>query len=179
MFNKYKYIDIEIEQILKSIVVIVDSREKNNIHIIDWFDKKKISYIIKKLDQGDYSFYIPKNDELSIFRDIYFDKDIVIERKASLEELSGNLSKERDRFEKELCLNKGKMYLLIENSNYGDICEGNYKTEYNKKSYLGSIHTFSHRYEVPFMFMPENKYSPIYIYFTFYYYLREMLKNNK
>ena len=58
----------------------------------------------KSLSYGDYSFYIPKNDSLSIPRDRYFDKKIIDERKGLLEELSGNLTKERDRLEKELSL---------------------------------------------------------------------------
>jgi ERCC4-type nuclease len=175
MLDKFKFTDKQKEELLASITVIVDTREKENKHILDWFDKKKIKYIKKGLSQGDYSFFLPQNDDLSIPRDLYFDKDIVIERKASLEELSGNLSQQRDRFEKELSLYKGKMYLLIENSNYSDICSGNYKTDYNKKSYLGSIHSFSDKYNLPVMFMPENKCSGIYIYYTFYYYLRNII----
>jgi len=94
----------------------------------------------------------------------------------SLEELSGNFSQQRDRFEKEFILHKGKMYLLIENANYEDICNGNYKTEYNKKSYLGSLHSFANRYNINIMFMPNNQYSGLYIWATFYYHLRNILK---
>lgn len=176
MIDKYKYTEKEQNQILKSITILVDTREKNNQHILKYFNEKKIPYIERALSQGDYSFMLPKNESLSIFRDIYYDKEIVIERKANLDELSGNLSQQRDRFEKELSLYKGHMTLLIENANYKDICSGNYNTEYNPKSYLGSLHSFSHRYNLPIMFMPDNNYSGIYILSTFYYYLRNILK---
>lgn len=176
MIGNYRYTDKEKETLLKSIVVLVDTREKENLHILDYFDSKNIKYAKKALSQGDYSFYLPANEELSIPRDLLFSGDIVIERKASLEELSGNLSQQRDRFEKELSLVKGKIFLLIENANYHDIYNGNYKTDYNKKSFLGSIHSFEHKYELPFFFMPDKKYSAPYIYFTFYYYLRNILK---
>ena len=84
-------------------VILVDTREQQT-HITDSFDKANISYKKKALDYGDYSFMIPKNEELSIPRDMLFDKKICIERKSSLEEISWNLTKERERFEKELCL---------------------------------------------------------------------------
>ena len=66
-------------------------------HITSYFDKAKIPYKKKALQYGDYSFLIPKNEDLSIPRDLVFHNEIVIERKGSLEELSGNLTKERDR----------------------------------------------------------------------------------
>jgi len=176
MINQYKYTDKQQEKLLSSITIIVDTREKENTHITNFFDKKKIKYINKSLDQGDYSFFLPQNNELSIPRDIFYNKQISIERKASLEELSNNFSQQRDRFEKEFCLYKGKMFLLIENANYEDICIGNYKTEYNKKSYLGSLHSFANRYNINIMFMPNNQYSGLYIWATFYYYLRNLIK---
>jgi len=176
MFNQYKYTEKQQTELLSSITIIVDTREKDNGHITEYFDNKKIKYIKKGLDKGDYSFYLPQNDELSIPRDLYFNNQIVIERKGSLEELSGNLSQQRDRFEKELALHKGKMYLLIENANYEDICNGNYKTDYNKKSYLGSLHSFAERYDLSIMFMPNNQYTGLYIWATFHYHLRNLIK---
>lgn len=92
------------EELISSIIILIDTREKVNSHITDYFDRKEISYKKKALDYGDYSFMIPANEKLSIPRDLYFNTTCVIERKASLEEISNNLTKERDRFEKELCL---------------------------------------------------------------------------
>lgn len=176
MIQQFKFSDKEQEELLKSIIILVDTREKINQNVTDYFDKKNIPYKKKALSQGDYSFYIPANTDLSIPRDLYFDNQIVIERKASLEELSNNLAKERDRFEKELSLCKAQMILLIENASYSDVINGNYKTEYNKKSFLGSLHSFQFKYNLPFFFMPDNKYSPIFIYATFQYWLRNYIK---
>ena len=102
MLSKYKYTDRELEELIKSMVILIDTREKQNSHLIEYWDKKGILYKKKSLDYGDYSFYVPKNEALNIPRDVYFDKEIVVERKGSLEEISGNLTKERDRLEKEL-----------------------------------------------------------------------------
>lgn len=89
---KDKYTKKQIDQILKSITIIVDSREKVNSHILIWLKYKKINYIIDKLDFGDYSYYIPKNEELNIKEDVYFNDTISIERKRNLEELAGNIT---------------------------------------------------------------------------------------
>lgn len=157
-------------------VILVDTREKQNTHITESFEKNNISYKKKALDYGDYSFMIPKNEALSISRDMYFNHRICVERKASLEEISGNLTKERDRFEKELCLAPANKVLLIENANYSDVASGNYQTKYNKKSFLASLHSFWFKYNIPIMFMPDNKYSALFIKKYFEYYLKQYLK---
>lgn len=128
------------------------------------------------MSQGDYSFYIPENKRLNIDRDLYFDKEIMIERKNSADELAGNFSTHRTRFEEEMATYKGKKYLLIENATYGDIVNGNYRSEYNAKSYAASLHSFNHRYNLEVMFMPDNKLSARWIYTTFIYWLREKIK---
>ena len=80
-------------------------------------------------------------------------------------------------FEEELAVAKAhKKYLLIENANYEDIVNGRYNTQYNKKSYLGSIHSFNHKYNLEIVFMPDNAYSPIFIYGVMQYYLRNLIK---
>lgn len=157
-------------------VILVDTREQKNDHIIYSFDKNNIFYKKKALDYGDYSFMLPKNGDLSILRDMYFDKKVCIERKASLEEISGNLTKGRDRFEKELCLSPKTKVLLIENANYSDVATGNYQTQYNKKSFLASLHSFWFKYNAPIMFMPDNKYSALFIKKYFEYYLKNYLR---
>ena len=157
-------------------IILIDNREKQNTHITDSFDKNSIAYKKKALDYGDYSFIIPKNEALSIPKDLYFDKKVCIERKASLEEISGNLTKERDRFEKELCLAPKTKVLLIENADYSDVVTGNYKTQYNKKSFLASLHSFWFKYNTPFVFMPNNKYSALFIKKYFEYYLKNLIR---
>jgi hypothetical protein len=51
----------------------VDTREKNNTHLTEYWDRKCILYKKKALDYGDYSFMIPKNESLNIPRDCFFD----------------------------------------------------------------------------------------------------------
>ena len=176
MIQNFKYTEKEIDELINSMVILVDTRERKSNHITEAFDKNKIAYKTKALDYGDYSFYLPKNEKLAIPRDMFFTKKCIIERKASLEEISGNLTKERDRFEKELALSPKTKVLLIENANYADVATGNYNTQYNKKSFLASLHSFWFKYDIPIMFMPDNKFSALFIKKYFEYYLKNYLR---
>lgn len=177
MFRNFKYSDREKEEILSSMKIIVDTREQKTEHITSYFDKANIDYIIKKLDYGDYSFYIPANESLSIPRDMYFDKEIIVERKASLEELSGNLvASDRARFEKELSLAPKNKVLLVENASYGDMLQGKYRTKLSNKAFWASLHKLWHEYNIPFIFMPETKYSGLFIRGYFEYYLKTLIR---
>lgn len=157
-------------------VILVDTREKKADHLLEYFNKAGIAYEEKALDYGDYSFYIPANDKLSIPRAIYFDNSIVVERKGSLEELSGNLTKERDRLEKELALAPKTKVMIVENASYADVVTGNYDTKYNNKSFWASLHSFWFKYDIPIVFMPDNNYSGYFIRGYFTYYLRNYLR---
>lgn len=177
MIDRYKYTDKELSTLLKSLTVVIDSREKSIDRVASYFDKHKIPYITKALNAFDYTFFLPANNELGIPKDLYFDQDIVFERKASLEELSLNLTKHRARFEEEMCTSKALYkYLIIENANYSDVVNGNYKSEYSSKSYLGTLHSFNHKYDLQIVFMPDPSYTPIFLYGTMQYYLRNILK---
>jgi hypothetical protein len=176
MINNYHYTDKETKEILKSLVILCDSRENKNYHILEWFDKKSIAHIEHTLNFGDYSFMLPAGLVDDSRRNIYFDHQIIIERKASLEELSNNLSHDRQRFEDEF-LRSGncRKILMIESGSFDDILLNRYKTGLNPASYFGSLLTFSQRYGLETVFIsPEN--AGRFIYSTMYYYLREIIK---
>lgn len=160
----------------KQMVILVDSREKRNEHILSYFDKQEIAYKKEKLEYGDYSFMIPAT---AAGEDIFFHRDIAIERKASLEELSGNLAQERERFEKEFLKagNDGcKIYLMIESpGGYSDIIGHRYRTEFTPAAYMASLKTWESRFGCNVQFI-DNQYSGYYIYSTFSYFAREKLK---
>lgn len=174
--KQYKFSVEEIKKLTKSMVVLVDSREKKNAHILDYFRKQNIAYQVGKLEYGDYSFMVPAS---AAGEDIYFHRDCVVERKASLEELSGNLTGERDRFEKEFLKagNDGcKVYLIVEApGGYSDIISHRYRTEFTPAAYMASLKTFEHRFDTNIQFI-SPEYSGYYIYSTFVYFCRETLK---
>lgn len=171
-----KFKDKELKELLSTMVVVVDTREQANDHILNYFEKKKIPYKLQKLDVGDYACMIPANEEYGIVRDIYLHDSIVIERKGSLEELSSNLTRERNRIEEEFTKAKGKVMLMIENATYEDIVNHNYNTKYDPLSYVASLKTFEARYNLNTNFIKKS-YSGNFIYFTLNYHAREYLKN--
>lgn len=71
-------------------LVVVDTREKKNKKILEYFDKIGQDYIVSKLDYGDYQFYK--------------DNEVVIDRKDNLLEMSHNLCNtlEHERINREI-----------------------------------------------------------------------------
>jgi ERCC4-type nuclease len=177
MLGRFKFSNAEMKTILSSLIIIVDSREQENQPITEYLIKKKIPFKKQKLDFADYSFFVPANPELCIPRDIYFTDNIVIERKNSLNELSGNLTADGGtRFEQELIRSQGaKFYLMVENASYESIINHQYDTQYEPKSFIARLKTFESRYGISVNFV-SSKCSGNFIYHTFYYWLREQLK---
>jgi ERCC4-type nuclease len=170
---KRDFSDYQVKEILKNVCVIVDTRENANKHIISYFEKKKIPFIVKKLDYGDYGLLLKKNDKYGLAEDLVL--DYAVERKGSLEELSGNLTKDRTRFEEELWRGQGKLSIVIENTTINNITNHKYDTKYNEKSFLASLFTFLHRYNIDYTFTPKKHAGEI-IFALLYYKLREELK---
>lgn len=71
-------------------IIIVDTREKGNKKILEYFDKVNQDYIVSKLDAGDYM--------------IYKDYSTIIDKKDGLLELAGNLcnTPEHERIKREI-----------------------------------------------------------------------------
>ena len=156
--------------------ILIDTREKDKT-IKETYDKLNIHNEFRKLDYGDYSMVIKSNPILGNEEDIIF--NVSVERKASLEELSNNLTKGKTRFfnEMERCKkDDGNMIIMIENASYTDIVQHNYKSDLEPKSFLALLHTIYDRYDVPFIFIDKEA-SSLFVYNYLKYYVREWLKN--
>ena len=139
----YKFNQKEIKKILDSLVIIVDTRENANSHIIDFFNKKKIPYSIEKLPFGDYSCKIPVGTLDMFTTDVYFTNDFVIERKANIDEICSNLKENAARLKKELAhLNKYNIefYIFLEDENYElNLRNSNYRSQYDAYTLMQRI----------------------------------------
>lgn len=168
----FKYTEAEIKNILKQATVVIDTREQKCSHITEYLDKYKINYCYEKLEFGDYTMkvFLPHAN-----RDFYLGSRCSIERKANLNELSGNFTQSRDRIEKEFLRGKGALHLLIENANYEDIELYNYDTGYNPKAFMATLKAFESRYNLHIHYQKNIKFSGDYIYKTLIYNLRELL----
>ncbi len=178
MFDLYSYTDKDTQALIDSMIYLVDTREHDgkNDHILKAFDKMNIKWKKKKLNYCDYSFMIPANPELGIMRDMDFSHKIVIERKANLDEICGNITKERDRIEKEFALAPQDKVLIIENATYSDMIHGKYRSQYAPKSFWATMHSFWHRYNIPVVFLQDPTDTAYFIRGYFQYWLREKLK---
>jgi ERCC4-type nuclease len=170
----YRYSDKEMAELLKTITILVDTREQKNENITQYFDSKRIAYKVQKQDAGDYSVMMPKNVELGIHRDVFF--PIAIERKNSVDELAQTI-KERTRFENELIRGQKLNFLLmVEDPNgYENLILGKYQSQFEAKALLGSLKSFEARYNFATVFIPK-KAAGNYIYHHFYYQVRNYLK---
>lgn len=176
MIELFKYTEAEQKELLLSMTLLLDTREQSNKHIVDWLDRKKKPYKQKKLDYGDYSIMIPKNEKLNIPRDLYFDKKVAVERKGSADELAGNFTTDRARIEKEFSLYRGNMIMIIENTSYDDIKDKNYRSKYTPESFLATLHSFKNKYGVDFVFMPNKESTPLYMYLHLFHWFRNYLR---
>lgn len=178
MINRRKYTDAELDKIIskENIVILIDSREKANSHITDVFDRERIQYRVTKLESGDYTFELKAIPEFDIPHVMDFRQDIMIERKNSLEEISGNFTKGRERFNDEFGRAWAKKrYLLIEDGSYEKILGHDYNTEYNPNSFIASLFSFDVRYDLHVGFCSKET-SAVVIYNLCKYTLRELLK---
>lgn len=138
--------NFEIDNVLKTIVVTIDTREQNT----DLFSKRQQDIGCcerKTLPYGDYSckFTLPNGKLLD------FSKQVVIERKMNADELCLCFGKERRRFKAEFDrakADKCRVYLLVENCTWEHIILGKYRSKYNSEALLASIFAWIPRYNM-------------------------------
>lgn len=157
--------------------VVIDTREKQIDHILKAFKKNNIDYIRRALPIGDYIVeglggYVP---------------NIVIERKASIDEIIGNLldratrdENGNNRFTRELLRAKRankKFILLIEDEKfYTNLVTGNYRSKVNPKAAKGMIMSLEAKFNNLNIVWMEKREVASYMHSILYYCLREDLK---
>ena len=159
--------DKELTEELKKLVIICDTREQDH-HVAEYLAKNKVQTITRKLDTGDYSCQL---------EDVSFEREIVVERKHNLDEICGNFTAERERFEREFIRAKAygtKVHLIIENASWSDIFLGNYRSKLPSKSLVGSLLSWMVRFNVSVTFCKPSETGRI-IYGIMYYHVRERL----
>ena len=133
-------------------IIIADTRERKNKHILDYFEKNNQDYIISKLESGDYMYYK--------------DYSTIIDKKDGLKELAYNLCRqaEHDRVicEIELAQSLGcKNFIFLVQSNVKseeDIKK--WKSPHTKvkgETLLKVLKTFAKHHNVRFIFCERKK----------------------
>lgn len=166
-----RYTDSELKEELSKLTIICDTREQDH-HCEDWFKSQNIPVVVRKLETGDYSALIGYNS---------LERDVVVERKHNLDELCGNMTADRDRFEREFLRAKAhglKIFLIVENATWTDVFLGNYRSKLSSKSLVGSILSWLARFDVTLLFCKPEE-TPRLIYGIMYYFCREELLYGK
>lgn len=176
-----RYTPFEIEKMLDSMVILVDTREHPNRK----FDRRVADFGCPwercKLDFGDYSCRCIDPDG----KTISLTETAVIERKMDANELALCFGKERKRFEKEFMRAKESgavIYLLVEEECWESIYSGKYgksakyRSKLNPKALVASIHAWQARYRMNLQFCREST-TGILIADILKYELREVLEN--
>ncbi|MHC1683436.1 MAG: ERCC4 domain-containing protein [Clostridiaceae bacterium] len=179
----YKFTDTEIKKLLKeNLVILVDTREQQNKHVLEYFDEKKVRYKTQKIDEGDYTAIITKCPDIGIHRDIYF--PVAVERKNSVDELANNLAEKTDsrddiRLIRELQRAKAKgikITLIVEDKNgMENIRQGKYRSLYKPQSFLGRLSSIQDLYLQDTIFTSRDS-TGFEIYRKLYYGVRNYLK---
>lgn len=151
---------VELEHALKTICVLVDTREQNTSQLRKRL--KAIDYPVQrqKLDFGDYSVSctLPDGGVLSLA-----DK-VAIERKMNLDELCACYCKGRKRFEREFLRAKdagAKVYLLIERGSWEDAFNGSYRSQMQPAALIASITAWLSRYNCQILFCDPDTTGPL------------------
>lgn len=163
--------DAELKAELAKLTIIEDTREQDH-HCAEYFKKHNIPHITRKLDTGDYSA------QLGVMT---LERSVAIERKRNLDELCGNMTSDRDRFEREFLRAKANglhIFLIVENATWTDVFLGNYRSKLSSKSLMGSILSWLARFPVTLLFCKPDE-TPRLIYGILYYFAREELLYGK
>ena len=138
----------EIEEALKGMVVLVDTREQDTARLRVRLKDMKCKHERCKLDFGDYSAKVPVNGE-------WLTLNVAIERKMDLDELAQCYCNGRKRFEREFeraQIAGAKIYLLVENATWEDAYMGNYRSKMSPQALIASILAWLSRYRCQVIF---------------------------
>ncbi len=163
----------EMEHVLESIVIIVDTREHITEDLKKRMNNTGYKYYRKCLNFGDYSA------EYSVNGKIYsLESECVIERKMSLDEICSNFTKGRQRFEREFERARAagaKIHLIVENGSYEKILTGDYRSRLSSDCLYSSLIAFCDRYNLTIHFCEPDT-TPSLMRKIFYHHIRNTLK---
>lgn len=142
----------EIEDCLKSMEILVDTREQPSQRATDRYESFGCPWQKRTLNFGDYTYnFLLPNGEKLFSDEITVSGHAVIERKMSLTELSGCFCQSRERFKAEFeraTAAGASIYLLVEDATWEKLLTGKYKTRFNSAAFTASLIAWSIRYNI-------------------------------
>ena len=163
------YTDTELKKRLKDLVIVCDTREQVNSHVTTWLDKHNIQHKSRALETGDYSVMLG---------DTTFEDEVVVERKARLDDIAGNFTAGLLLFVRGMIRAKAggiKVFLIVENASWTDIFLHNYRSELKPQSFAATLLSWQARFNLTIIFCKPSETAQI-LYSTLYYWVRDRLK---
>lgn len=146
----------QIEDVLKSFEILVDSREHDTPEFRRRCEAFGVPWERAKLNYGDYTYNVTLPDGTKLFDTKNpINPFCAVERKESLTELSGNFTKNRDRFRREFeraADKEARIYLICEGGSWESVINGKYRTQFHPKAYLASLVAYTVRYNANTIF---------------------------
>lgn len=131
-------------------IILYDSREKENKHILKAFNKAGIELKRIKLNVGDYSF---------IWKDKSFESRIVVERKHCIDEIIMNITKGKARFKREFeraIKNKTKVILMIEDTKE-NLENHKYRSMMKPSDFTKALNSWKYKYQFDVHWVEKDK----------------------
>lgn len=148
--------NFELQQILDSFEIIVDTREQPTKRALKRYESFGVPYSRHVLNYGDYTYNATLPNGLKLHDDsVRINGICCVERKQNLDELAMCFTRERARFEREFQRagdNNAKMYLLVENASWEMVLDGQYRSRFKPNSFLASITAWQARYNLSVIF---------------------------
>lgn len=142
----------EIEECLKSLSILVDTREQPSERALQRYESFGVPYRRQTLQYGDYTYNFVLPNGMEYFQnDTTVSGDVIIERKKDLEELSQCFCQSRDRFRREFeraSDANATIYLLVEDASWEKLIRGKYNTKFNSKAFFASLTAWIARYNL-------------------------------
>lgn len=147
---------LEIEACLKSMEILVDTREQPSQRATKRYNAFGCPYKRQTLDYGDYTYNFRLPSDKWLFEpNTTAQGHCIVERKMDLVELSGCLCQQRDRFRKEFeraSQNNASIYLLVEDATWEKIINHGYKTKFNPNAFFATLTAWIARYDIKLIF---------------------------
>lgn len=135
----------EIETALKTLTVLVDTREQDTALFRRRMQALGLPHARRKLDFGDYSCSVMADGA-----ELDLSASFAIERKMNLDELAQCYTHGRKRFEREFERAKAagaRIYLLIEDASWEGAYNGAYRSQVHPHSLIASMVAWLARYD--------------------------------
>lgn len=147
------------KDVLDSFRVLIDTREQqtkraeSRYRVFGSFDRVKLDY-------GDYAYNAKLLDGKWIYpTDAPIYPAVSVERKMNLDELVECFTWGRKRFTAEFERAKkhgARMYLLVENATWENLCNGKYRSKFSPAAFVGSVLAWQARYQLSIIFCKEE-----------------------